>query len=114
MTIRRLQRDDWSGFCIRVTRGFLGKWVDIEVASPQIGFQPEARRLPLIGISYDPKSDVLELLLGELEHLIRAPCEFYVDEEPLGITSLQIIDAEGVRQIVTLRDPLMLPGSTAS
>jgi hypothetical protein len=114
MTIRRLQRDDWSGFCIHVTRGFLGKWVDIEVVSLQIGFQPEARRLPLIGISYDPKSDVLELLLGELEHLIRAPREFYVDEELLGITSLQIIDAEGVRQIVTLRDPLMLPGSTAS
>jgi hypothetical protein len=113
MTIRRLQRDDWSGFCIHVTRGFLGKWVDIEVASLQIGFQPEARRLPLIGISYDPKSDVLELLLGELEHLIRAPREFYVDEEPLGITSLQIIDAEGVRQIVTLRDPLMLPRRSA-
>jgi hypothetical protein len=41
-------------------------------------------------------------------------CNLGVDEEPLGITSLQIIDAEGVRQIVTLRDPLMLPGSTAS
>jgi hypothetical protein len=96
-----------------VTRGFRGKRVDIEVASLRIGFQPEARRLPLIGISYDPKSDVLELLLGELEHLIRAPREFYVDDEPLGITSLQIIDAEGVYQILTLRDPLMLPRRTA-
>jgi hypothetical protein len=114
MTIRRLQRDDWSRFRIHVTRGFLGKRVDIEVASLQIGFQPEARRLPLIGISYDPRSDVLGPLLGELEHLIRAPREFYVDEEPLGITSLQIIDAEGVRQIVTLCEPLMLPGPTAS
>jgi hypothetical protein len=114
MTIRRLQRDDWSGFCIHVTRGFIGKRVDIEVASLQIGFRPEVRRLPLIGISYDPKSDVLGLLLGELEHLIRAPREFYVDEETLGITSLQIIDAEGVRQIVTLHDPLMLPGPAAS
>jgi hypothetical protein len=28
MTIRRLQRDDWSGFCIHVMRGFLGKWVE--------------------------------------------------------------------------------------
>ena len=113
MTIRRLKRDDWSGFCAHVTRGFRGKRVDIEVASLHIGFQPEARRLPLIGISYDPRSDVLELLLGELEHLIRAPREFYVDEEPLGITSLQIIDAEGVYQILTLRDPLMLPRRTA-
>ena len=113
MTIRKLQHDDWSGFCAHVTRGFLGKQVDIEVASLQIGCQPEARRLPLIGISYDPKSDVLELLLGELEHLIRAPREFYVDDDPLGITSLQIIDADGVYQILTLRDPLMLPRRTA-
>jgi hypothetical protein len=56
---------------------------------------------------------VLELLIGELDHLIRAPRELYVDEELLGIVSFQIIDAEGVRQIVTLRDPLMLPGPEA-
>jgi hypothetical protein len=41
------------------------------------------------------------------------PRELYVDEELLGIVSFQIIDAEGVRQIVTLRDPLMLPGPEA-
>jgi hypothetical protein len=61
-------------------------------------------------MAYDPKGDVLELLIGELDHLIRAPRELYVDKELLGIVSFQIIDAEGVRQIATLRDPLMLPG----
>jgi Family of unknown function (DUF5335) len=110
MTIRKLERGDWSGFCIRATRGFVGKRVDIEVASLQIGSQLEARLLPLNGMSYDPTSDVLELLVGEVEHLIRAPRELYVDEELLGLVSLQIVDADGVRQIVTLRDPLMLPG----
>jgi hypothetical protein len=61
-------------------------------------------------MSYDPKSDVLELLVGELEHLIRGPREVYVDEELLGFVALQIIDADGGRRIVTLREPLMLPG----
>jgi hypothetical protein len=110
MTIRRLERSDWGGFCIRASRGLLGKQVEIEVASLQIGLQLEARRLPLLGMAYDPKGDVLELLIGELDHLIRAPRELYVDKELLGIVSFQIIDAEGVRQIATLRDPLMLPG----
>jgi hypothetical protein len=109
MTIRRLERNDWIGFCLHASRGMSGKWVDIEIASLQIGAQLEARHLPLLGISYDPKSDVLELLVGGLEHLIRAPREFYVDEELFGLVSLQIIDAEGVRQIVTLREPLLLP-----
>jgi hypothetical protein len=109
MTIRRLERNDWIGFCLRTSRGLSGKWADLEIASLQIGAQLEARRLPLLGISYDPKSDVLELLVGELEHLIRAPREFYVDEGLLGLVSLQIVDADGARQIVTLHEPLLLP-----
>jgi hypothetical protein len=109
MTIRRLERNDWIGFCRRTSRGLSGKWADIEIASLQIGAQVQARHLPLLGIAYDPKSDVLELLVGELEHLIRAPREFYVDEELFGLVSLQVVDADGVRQIVTLREPLLLP-----
>jgi hypothetical protein len=107
--IRKLERSDWGWFCIHTSRVFLGKQADIEVASLQLGFQIEARRLPLIGMSFDPKSDVLTLLVGDLSHMIRAPRELYVDEEPLGLIAFQIVDAEGVRQIVTLREPLMLP-----
>jgi hypothetical protein len=107
--IRKLERSDWGWFCIHTSRVFLGKQADIEVGSLQLGFQIEARRLPLIGMSYDPKSDVLTLLVGDLSHMIRAPRELYVDEEPLGLIAFQIVDAEGVRQIVTLREPLMLP-----
>jgi hypothetical protein len=113
MTIRRLEHGEWGGFCIRASRSLLGKQVEIEVASLQIGFQLEARRLPLLGVAYDSESDVLELLIGDVDHLIRAPRELYVDEELLDIVSFQIVDAEGVRQIVTLRDPLMLPGPDA-
>ena len=109
MTVRRLERREWSGFCIRASRDLLGKQVEIEVASLEIGFQPRARRLPLLGMAYDPKSNVLELLLGELSYHIGAPREVYVDEQPLEIVSFEVIDADGVRQIVTLRDPPMLP-----
>jgi hypothetical protein len=109
MAIRRLERNEWGQFCLRATRGFLGRQVNIETVSLEIGFQLEVRLLPLFGMSYDPKSDVLELLVGDLDHLIRAPREVYVDEALLGAVSVQIIDADGVRQIVTFRDPLMLP-----
>jgi hypothetical protein len=54
------------------------------VPSLQTGFPPEARRLPLIGMDYDPRTDVLIFILGELSHLIRASPEIYVDEEVLG------------------------------
>jgi hypothetical protein len=113
MTIRRLDRTDWTGFCLHVSRGLQGKWADIEIASLQIGAQLGARRLPLIGMSYDPRDDVLQLIVEGLEHLIRAPCEFYVDEQPLGPVIMQIVDADGVSQIITLRDPLLLPRPAA-
>jgi hypothetical protein len=114
MTIRRLERNDWIGFCQHTSRRLTGKWADIEIASLQIGAQLEVRRLPLLGIAYDPKSDVLELLVGGSEHLIRAPREFYVDEELFDLVSLQVVDADGVRQIVILREPLLLPRPGAS
>jgi hypothetical protein len=69
--------------------------------------------MPLLGISYDPRRDAIELLVGERAHLIQAPRELYVDEEALAVPSLQIIDSEDVRQIITLRDPLMLAGPHA-
>ncbi len=113
MGIRRLEPSEWGGFCIFVSRGFIGKQVELEVASLQIGFQVQARRVPLWGMSYDPERDVLDVLMGDLDHLIPGPREFYVDDASAGEIHLQIVDADGVRQIITLRDPLMLPSPRA-
>ena len=41
--------------------------------------------------------------------MIWKPREIYVDEGVGGIMSVEIVDPEGVRQIVKLREPLMLP-----
>lgn len=110
MSIRRLDRREWRGFCSRMSHECAGKWVAIEVASLEFGAQRGTERLPLLGMSYDPQNDVLELIVGELDHLIHGPRELYVDETPLfDNISLQIVDTAGVRQIVTLSEPLMLP-----
>jgi len=112
MAIRRLERGDWGGFCILATQGYFGRQVSIEVISLEIGAQPEVQRSPLMGMSYDPKSDVLQVLLGEVSHLVHGPRELYVDEELLGAVSVEVVDAEGIRQILTLREPMMLPSAT--
>ncbi len=109
MTIRRLARNEWNGFCLHVTRHLVGKQVEMEVLSLDIGSQTEVRRQPLFGMAYDPVSDVLELVFADLDHLVHAPREFYVDEDTVGIVILQIIDSSGMRQILTMRDPLLLP-----
>jgi|SRR5215469_9736894 len=113
MSIRRLERADWIAFCAYASRGLIGRHTNIEVASREIGTRLEARRLPLFGMAYDPKNDVLELFVGQRRHLIWGPREFYVDEAPLGLVCMEIINAEDVREIVTLREPPMLPDPAA-
>ena len=109
MAIRRLERAEWAAFCARASRGYLGKQVEVEVLSAEIGCQVQVHGLPLIGLSYDPKDDLIELFVGELSHFIRTPRRFYVDEDPLGDVSFHVIDVDDTRCIITLHEPLMLP-----
>ena len=44
-----------------------------------------------------------------LDHLIRKPRQVFIDQEAALLRSLEVIDEDGVRQIIKLRDPLMLP-----
>jgi hypothetical protein len=109
MTIRKLERSEWQSFCLYASAWTLGKRARIEAISPEIGRQVETSLLPIIGIEYDPRSDVLEVLLVDLDHLIAHPRDLYVDDEPAGLSSFEVIDSEGRRQIVMLYEPLMLP-----
>lgn len=72
--------------------------------------------VPLIGITYDSRDDLLDvgldvgLDLGS--RMIRRPQEIYVDEGPTGLASVAVVDAEGVRHIVQLKEPLILPAAS--
>jgi hypothetical protein len=109
MTIRKLDKKEWKLFFDRVSKIMEGKQAEIEVASLTLGDQLEAEWPPLIGLTYDPKDDVFEVALEGVDHLISKPREIYVDGSPVELNGLEVIDAEGVKQIVKLRDPLMLP-----
>lgn len=109
MTTRKLDKKEWHAFFDGVTRMLEGKQAEIEVAALRLGDQVAAAWLPLIGITYDPEDDIVEVALEGLDHLIAKPRAIHVEERSEGIVALEIIDADDVRQIVKLRDPLMLP-----
>jgi hypothetical protein len=109
MAIRKLEKRDWKGFLDGVTELLLGKRADIEVASLALGDQIETKSVRVLGMVYDHKDDVIEIVLDGLDHLIHRPRDLYVDQNGLELSSVQIVDADGTRQIVMLRDPLMLP-----
>ncbi|MEA2917886.1 MAG: hypothetical protein QOJ15_9967 [Bradyrhizobium sp.] len=111
---RQLEKSQWRAYFDRMSKALLGKRAEIEVASLKLGDQIAAEWLPLRGISYDPKNDVIEIALDGVDHLIHKPREIYVEEQGLELSSLEVVDAEGAHQIVVLRDPLMLPAPAQS
>ncbi len=80
MAIRRLEKDEWQAYLDRISKRLAGMRAEIEVAALNLGDQIAAEWVPIFGIVYDSKDDVLEIALDGLDHLISKPKEIYVDE----------------------------------
>jgi hypothetical protein len=109
MAVQKLAQTGWQPFFDLLSKGLVGKQAEIEIASLALGVQPEASWLPLLGMTYDPKGDVIEIALDPLDHLIHRPRELYLSVDDGALASLLVVDDEGIRQTVRWRDPLMLP-----
>lgn len=111
MVTQKLDKNAWSAFCNRLSQSLVGKRVEVEVASLRLGDQIAAEWLPLLGIVYDHKDDMIEIALENLDHLIRDPSGLYVELDENGVSSLAVTDGEGTRHIVKLREPVLLPAA---
>jgi hypothetical protein len=114
MATLKLEKAEWHPFFDRMSKALVGKRAEIEIASLTLGDQIEAEWLPILGITYEPKTDTLEIALDGLDHLIEYPNEIYVDATGIELRNIEIIDREGVAQIVRLRDALMLPAPSGT
>jgi hypothetical protein len=108
-TLRNLPKDEWRGFFDRMSKPLLGKLAEIEVAALDLGDQVVAEWVPLIGITYDSKDDLLDVALDRANRLIRHPQEILVEEADAGLASVAVLDADGARHVVRLKEPLALP-----
>ena len=108
MAIRQLDRSLWASYLGGVSETLGSKKLTIEVSGMGIGHQIEAKSVALRGLVYDRKSDVVEVQMLGLDHLIHGPIEIYVDESILGVTSFEVVDRDGTRQILSLTEPLLL------
>jgi hypothetical protein len=102
-------QSEWRPFFDRVSKALLGKRAEIEVASLELGDQIVVDWIPMLGITYDSRDDLLDVALDRASHFIRHPREILVEEAQTGLASVAVVDEDGARQIIRLRDPLMLP-----
>jgi hypothetical protein len=97
-----------------MSRPLLGKRAEIEVASLDLGDQVVDEWLPMIGITYDSQDDLVDVALDRLNHFIRQPKEIMVDEAADGLAGVAVVDGEGARHLVRLKEPLALPPAGAA
>jgi hypothetical protein len=109
MESRKLEKNQWAPVLDAVSKEALAKRAEVEVAGLALGDQIEAEWVPLLGIVYDHKDDLIEIALEGLDHLIRAPQEVHIIGEMVALSSIVVIDGDQNRHILKVRDPLMLP-----
>ena len=68
MTIRRLKRPEWSPFFDVVPK-----------LLEATGDQTQAEWLPLLGITYEPRDNIVEIALDGVDHMISKPRGIYLD-----------------------------------
>lgn len=107
-TSQQLPKDKWQPYFDTFTKKYLRDELpedaDISVISPEIGDQEQARNVRLQGVTYDPKDNVLEILLENYDHLIFHPQEIMVEEDKEGfIRQLEVRRQDGTLEILRFK-----------
>lgn len=109
MTARKLEKLEWAAYFDALSKELKSAQAEVEIASLKLGDQVQANWLPLFGLVYDRKDDLIEVALDGIDHLINKPRDVYVDEGEGLLASIEIIDDDDNRQIIKLRQPIALP-----
>jgi hypothetical protein len=105
--IRTLPHEEWGPYFDRFskTKDDAGRvdYTEIRVLSPDLGSQRETSWVPLQGVTYDAKSDLLEIIVPGLDHLVAHPVEIHVDEAQNILERFEVIRDDGTREIIEIR-----------
>ncbi|NLS07532.1 DUF5335 family protein [Rhizobium sp. P32RR-XVIII] len=102
MASKTLPPAEWHPYVARLSETIRGKQVRIEVVGPALGVQVLVRSSSILGITYEPKRNTLEILLDGLDHLIEKPKAISVQEDDGVLFALEIVDRDDQHQILTL------------
>ena len=77
---------------------------DVEVLAQEWGDQIEAAGAHLLGVTYDPKGNALELTFESGQHRTYHPAEVWTVEETDGfVKAIEVVHDDGAREVVRVR-----------
>ena len=78
---QNIDKSGWRVAVAKLSKSLNGKHAEIEIAALSLGAQIAAEWLPVIGITYDPKDDIVEVALEGPDHIISRPRELHFQVE---------------------------------
>ena len=84
MGAKKIQRKEWQKYFDTFSKKYLKdqqpKYIEIQIFSEEMGVQHGTTWTILKGITYDPKSDILEIHIDKMDYMTSKPEEIYVEE----------------------------------
>ncbi|WP_068878243.1 MULTISPECIES: DUF5335 family protein [unclassified Phenylobacterium] len=104
-----VEKVKWQAAADLLSGQIRGQAARLEVVAAALGDQVEAEWAPFHGITYDPKGDLFEIQFEGVDHLVRHPRQFAIQERAGRAHSLAVVDNNGTKHIMQLREPIALP-----
>ncbi len=102
-----LDRENWDKELTWLWKKLDGKEVMVEVEALNLGDQIEAEHVPLRGLSYDPKDDVVQVWVEGVDHLIHHPQKIMVVYDDDGkLVAIDITDKDGEQHLINTKEPV--------
>ncbi len=101
MGVKVLPKSEWTAYFSQLHKEVEGKEIKIEVLGETIGDQVLVRSAPLLGATYEPKEDALEISVKGMTHVVDRPQKISIQDEDGQIFALEVIDAGGRHQLMT-------------
>ncbi|EPE96826.1 DUF5335 family protein [Rhizobium grahamii] len=101
MGLKVLPKSDWPAYFSELHKEVEGKEVKIEILGQTLGDQVLVRSAKLIGATYEPKEDALEISVKGITHVVDRPQKISILQENGSIVAIDVIDIGDRHQLMT-------------
>jgi hypothetical protein len=101
MGVTVLSKADWPAYFSRLGKAVEGRTIKIEVLGEALGDQILVRSASLIGATYEPKEDALEISVKGMTHVVDRPQKVSVQDDNGKILAIEVVDVGDRHQLMT-------------
>lgn len=102
MPLRKLEKPEWQGYLDALSRRLDAAPRHAELERHELGNLATTDLVPLDRIAYDAQDDIVEVVTAIDGRMIRHPRQVLVDETPDGPRRIEVVDAQGAKEIIGL------------